>query len=69
MLRVLRQLRSKYGGTGCRTVPCRATPCGARPGAGFSTTAVNLRQIEYGEFGSGSAKNTTMGSNRPPTDF
>ncbi len=72
MLRVLRQLRSKDGGgggAGCRTVPCRVTPRGARPGAAFSTTAVNLRQIEYGEFGSGSAKNTTMGSKRLPTDF
>jgi hypothetical protein len=41
-------------------VPCRATPRGARPGAAFSfsTTAVNLSQIEFGEFGSGSVKNT-----------
>jgi hypothetical protein len=63
MLRVLRQLRSKDGGAGCRTVPCHAGPCratlrGARPGAAFCTTALNLRQIEFGEFGSGSAKNT-----------
>ncbi len=42
-----------------RAVPCRATPRGARPGAAFSTTAVNLRQIEFGEFGSGITKNTT----------
>ncbi len=39
-----------------------ATPRGARPGAAFSTSAVNLRQIEFGEFGSGSANNTRMGS-------
>jgi hypothetical protein len=38
------------------------TPRGARPGTAFSTTAVNLRQIEFGEFSSGSAKNTMMGS-------
>ena len=69
MLRVLRQLRSKEGGAGCRTVPCRATPRGARPGAAFSTTAVNLSQIEFGEFGSGSAKNSTMGSIRLPSDL
>ncbi len=56
MLHVLRQLRSKDGGgggAGCRTVPChavscRATPRGARPGAAFCTTAINLRQIEFG---------------------
>ncbi len=42
----------------CAAVPCRATQRGARPGAAFCTTAVNLRQIEFGEFGSGSAKNT-----------
>jgi hypothetical protein len=52
-----------------RAVPFQATLRGARPGAPFSTTAVNLRQIEFGEFGSGSAKNTTMGSNRLPSDF
>ncbi len=72
MLRVLRQLRSKDGGgAGCRTdaLPCRATPRGAQPGAAFSTTAVNLRQIEFGEFGSGSAKNTTTGSIRVPSDL
>ncbi len=39
-------------------MPCRATPRGARPGAAFSTTAVNLRQIKFGEFGSGITKNT-----------
>jgi hypothetical protein len=39
-------------------MPCRATPRGARSDDTFSTTAVNLRQIEFGEFGSGSAKNT-----------
>ncbi len=71
MLRVLRQLRSKDGGGGgwVGAVPCRATPRGARPGATFCTTAVNLRQIEFGEFGSGSAKNSTMGSNRLPSDL
>ncbi len=63
MLRVLRQLRSKDGGGG--RVPCRATPRGAWPGAAFCTTAVNLRQIEFGEFGSGSAKNT--GGHEPPS--
>jgi hypothetical protein len=52
-----------------RAVPCRATPLGARPGAAFSTTAVNLRQIEFGKFGSGSAKNTMMGSIRVPSDL
>jgi hypothetical protein len=57
MLRVLRQLRSKEGG-GPGAVPCRATPRSARPGAAFSTTAVNLRRIEFGEFGSGITKNT-----------
>ncbi len=63
MLRVLRQLKSKDGaGGGPVAVPCRATPHGARPGAAFPTTAVNLSQIEFGEFGSGSAKNTRMGS-------
>ena len=73
MLRVLRQLRSKDGAGGgwvpYRAVPCRATPRGVRPGAAFSTTAVNLRQIEFGEFGSGSAKNTTTGSIRVPSDL
>ncbi len=71
MLRVLRQLRSKEGGAlgAVRAVPCRATPRGARPGAAFSTTAVNLRQIEFGKFGSGSAKNTMMGSTRVPSDL
>jgi hypothetical protein len=44
-------------------------PRGARPGAAFSTTAVNLRQIEYGEIGSNSAKNTMLGANRLPTDL
>ncbi len=57
MLCVLRQLRSKDGG-GLGAVPCRATPRGAWPGAAFCTTAVNLRQIEFDEFGGGSAKNT-----------
>ncbi len=57
MLRVLRQLRIKDEGR-LGAVPCRATPRGARPGAAFSTTAVNLRQIEFGEFGSGITKNT-----------
>ena len=69
MLRVLRQLRSKDGGGEGGWMPCRATPRGARPGAAFSTTAVNLRQIEFGEFGSGSAKNITMGSIRVPSDL
>ncbi len=74
MLRVLRQLRSKDGAGGggwvpYRAVPCRAAPRGTRPGTAFSTTAVNLRQIEFGEFGSGSAKNTTMGSIRVPSDL
>ncbi len=41
-----------------RAVPCRATPRGAWPGTAFSTTAVNLRQIEFGEFSSGINKNT-----------
>ncbi len=63
MLCVLRQLRSKAGGGArcavlCRAVPCQATLRGAPPGAAFCTTAVNLRQIEFGEFGSGSGKNT-----------
>ncbi len=49
----------------CHAVPCRATLRGNRPGAAFCITAVNLRQIEFGEFGSGSAKNTTMAR----TDF
>ena len=71
-LRVLRQLRSKDGGeAGCRTVPChavprRAAPRGARPVAGLCTTAVDLRWIG---FGSGSGKNTTMGSILLPPDF
>jgi hypothetical protein len=73
MLRVLRQLRSKDGGGGgwvpYRAVPCRSTPRGARPGAAFSTTAVNLRRMEFGKFGSGSAKNTMMGSIRVPSDL
>ncbi len=73
MLHVLHQLRSKDGGGGdwvpYRFVPCRAMPRGAQPGAAFSTTAVNLRQIEFGKFGSGSANNTTMGSIRLPSDF
>ena len=71
MLRVLRQLRSKDGGGGRKGgwMPCRATPRGAQPGAAFSTTAVNLRQIKFGKFGGGSAKNTTMGSIRVPTDL
>ncbi len=70
MLHVLRQLRSKDGGGGWvpyRAVPCRVMPRGARPGAAFPTTAVNLRQIEFGEFGSGSAKNTRMGSIQDPS--
>ncbi len=60
MLRVLRQLRSKEGGGWVPycAVPCRATPRGAPPGAAYCTTAVNLRQIEFGEFSSGSGKNT-----------
>jgi hypothetical protein len=70
MLRVLRQLRSKDGaGGGLGAVPCRTTPRGAQPGAAFSTIAVNLRQIEFGKFGSGSAKNATMGSIRVPSDL
>jgi hypothetical protein len=79
MLRVLRQRGGKEGGGAlaampCRAVqwrhvPCRATPRGARPGAAFSTTAVNLRQIEVGKFGGGSAKNTTIGSIRVPSDL
>ncbi len=71
MLRVLRQLRSKdrAGGGGWVPVLCRTTPRAAQPGAAFSTTVVNLRQIEYGKFGSGSAKNTMMGSIRVPTDL
>jgi hypothetical protein len=52
-----------------RAVLWRATPRGARLGAAFSTTAVNLSQIEFGEFSSGSAKNTTVGSNRLSSDF
>jgi hypothetical protein len=71
MLPVLHQLRSKDRGGGagcvlCRAMPCRATPRGSRPGAAFSTTAVNLRQIEFGR---GSAKNTTMGSNHLPSEL
>ncbi len=58
LLRVLHQLRGGGGAPGCRAVPCRATPRGAQPGAAFSTTAVNLRQMEFGEFGSGITKNT-----------
>jgi hypothetical protein len=50
-------------------MPCRATQRGARPGAAFSTTAVNLRQIEFGKFGGGSAKNSMMGSIRVLTDL
>jgi hypothetical protein len=64
-LRMLRQQGGKEaggGGAGCHAVPCRATPRGARPGPAFSTTVVNLSQIEFGKFGSGSAKNTTLGS-------
>ena len=74
MLHMLRQLRSKDGAGGglgapyC-AVPCRATLRGAPPGAAFCTTAVNLRQIEFGKFGSGSAKNTMMGSIRVPSDL
>jgi hypothetical protein len=49
-------------------MPCRATPRGARSDATFSTTAVNLRQIEFSEFGSGSAKNTMLGSILLPSD-
>jgi hypothetical protein len=30
---------------------------------------MNLRQIEFGKFGSGSAKNTMMGSIRVPSDL
>jgi hypothetical protein len=30
---------------------------------------VNLRQIEFGEFGSGSVKNTTMGLNHLPSEL
>ncbi len=56
MLSVLRQLRSKDGaggggGAGCRAGPGHAALSGAQPGAAFSTAAVNLRQIEFGEFG------------------
>ncbi len=69
MIRVLRQLRSKDGGGGGGWMPCRATQRGARPGAAFSTTAVNLRQIEFGKFGGGSAKNSMMGSIRVLTDL
>jgi hypothetical protein len=73
ILRVLRQLKSKDGARGglgavpyC-AVPCRATPRGARPGAAFPTTAVNLSQIEFGDFGSGRAKNTRTGSIQVPS--
>jgi hypothetical protein len=79
MFCVLRQLRSKDGGGAlaampcravlCRHVPCRATPRGARPGAAFCTTALHLRLIEFGEFSSGSAKNTMLGSILLPSDF
>jgi hypothetical protein len=75
MLRVLRQLKSKdgagvgLGGVPYRAVPCRATPRGVRPGAAFPTTAVNLSQIEFGDFGSGRAKNTRMGSIQVPPDL
>jgi hypothetical protein len=69
MLRVLRQLRSKDGAGGGGAVPGRDVPGHARPGAAFSTTAVNLHQIEFGEFGSGSTKNPTMGSIRVPSDL
>ncbi len=70
-LRMLRQRGGKEAGGGvrctvpCRTVPCRATPRGAQPGAAFCITAVNLSQIEFGEFGSGSVKST----GRVQTDF
>ena len=72
-LRMLRQRGGKEVGGGrwlpCRTVPCRATPRGARPGAAFCITALNLGQIKIGEFGSGSAKNTKVSSNRLPSDL
>ena len=78
-LRMLRQRGGKEGGGAlaampCRAVqwrhvPCRATPRGARLGAAFSTTAVNLSQIEFGDFGSGRAKNTRMGSIQVPPDL
>jgi hypothetical protein len=76
MLRVLRQLKSKDGAGGgglgavpYRAVPCRDTPRGIRPGAACPTSAVNLSQIEFGDFGSGRAKNTRMGSIRVPPDL
>jgi hypothetical protein len=43
-LRVLRQPRSKYRGGGVLyAVPCHAALRSARPGAGFCTTALDLR--------------------------
>jgi hypothetical protein len=45
-------------------MPCQATPLGARSDATFSTTAVNLRQIEFSEFGSG-----RVGSNHLPSEL
>jgi hypothetical protein len=63
-LRMLRQRGGKEAGGGAlaampyRAVPGHAARRGARPGAAFCKTAVNLSQIEFGEFGSSIAKNT-----------
>jgi hypothetical protein len=51
-------------------MPCRAGPRRAAFGLALrSTTAVNLSQIEFGDFGSGRAKNTRMGSIQIPPDL
>jgi hypothetical protein len=50
-------------------VPGHAARRSAWRCAAFSKTIVNLRQIEFGEFGSSSVKNTTVGSNRLSSDF
>jgi hypothetical protein len=66
MLRVLRQLRSKDG-EGVSPPRLYFLGCRAGPHRAALSLALRLRQIEFGEFGSGSIKNTTMGSIRVPS--
>ncbi len=63
---MLRQRGGKEAGGGgvLAGMPYPAMTSRAVPGH-----SVNLSQIEFGKFGSGSAKNTRMGSNRLPSDL
>jgi hypothetical protein len=51
-----------------RAVQCRAVPGHAARRSAWRCVLHNCREFTI-EFGSGSAKNTMMGSNRLPSDF